>query len=466
MAEQKKELRDYLYHKYIRPTERKAGQGVGIEFELPIVNLRKEAVDFELIHRLSHAFMEQFSFTDPSLDEEGHIYNMTEKKSGDVFSYDCSYNTVEFSFGVEENLNTVYDRFKAYYRFVQDFLQKEDHMLTGMGINPYRDYNQNIPIKNGRYRMLLHHLSSYEKYQDQMEFHELPNFGLFSCASQVQLDLEKESMLEVINTFNRLEPLKALLFANSPYEDYLCARDYFWKKSTHGINPKNVDMYETELKNLDELLDYIASESMYCLDRKGKYMNFAPLPLEEYMEAELIHAEYYNEEKAAYEAVDFVPELEDLKDLRSFKFEDVTFRGTVELRSVCEQPVSEIMSSAAFHTGLMERIPALAELLSEESPLYREGKTPVELRELYVKKELPPFADREELSGLLLKVLSLAEEGLKERGRGEEKFLQPLYRRARLLLSPAREMSQGLEEGKEIEYYIREYAKLPEDEAV
>ncbi len=466
MADRKKELRDYLYHKYILPTERKAGSGVGIEFELPIVNLRKKAVDFALIHRLSYAFMEHFSFQDPSLDEEGHIYNMTDPESGDVFSYDCSYNTVEFSFGVTEDLHLVYARFKDYYRFIQDFLQKEAHMLTGMGINPYREYNHNVPIKNGRYRMLLHHLSSYEKYQGSIDFHQLPNFGLFSCASQIQLDLEKESMLDVLNSFNRLEPLKALLFANSPYEDELCARDYFWRHSSHGINPKNVDMYEADLKNIEELLDYIASESMYCLDKKGKYMNFAPIPLLSYVEQEQIHAEYYNSEKGAYEVIDFVPELSDLKDLRSFKFEDVTFRGTVELRSVCEQPVSEIMSPAAFHTGLMEEIPALSTLLSDQSPLYKDGKSPMELRRLYVKRELPDSVCRKEISGLLQEVLALAEKGLKKRGRGEEVFLKPLYRRAELLLSPAREMTEGLSEGKELEYYIRKFAELPEDEAV
>ncbi len=184
------------------------------------------------------------------------------------------------------------------------------------------------------------------------------------------------------------------------------------------------------------------------------------------MEQEQIHAEYYNSEKEAYEAIDFVPELSDLKDLRSFKFEDVTFRGTVELRSVCEQPVSEIMSPAAFHTGLMEEIPALSALLSDQSPLYKDGKSPMELRRLYVKRELPDSVCRKEISGLLQEVLALAEKGLKKRGRGEEVFLQPLYRRAELLLSPAREMAEGLSEGKELEYYIRKFAELPEDEAV
>ncbi|MFQ9792099.1 MAG: hypothetical protein ACLRX7_01780 [Acutalibacteraceae bacterium] len=40
--------------------------------------------------------------------------------------------------------------------------------------------------------------------------------------------------------------------------------------------------------------------------------------------------------------------------LRSYKFEDLTFRGTIEYRSACCQPVSECMCVAAFHVGLQE----------------------------------------------------------------------------------------------------------------
>lgn len=60
-----------------------------------------------------------------------------------------------------------------------------------MGVNPYRIYNHNVPIPNGRYRMLFHHLGSYKKYQLPMYFHDYPEFGTFSSASQVQLDNSK-----------------------------------------------------------------------------------------------------------------------------------------------------------------------------------------------------------------------------------------------------------------------------------
>ena len=116
-----------------------------------------------------------------------------------------------------------------------------------------------------------------------MYFHPHPEFGTFSSASQVQLDINYEDIPEVINTFSLLEPLKARIFANSVLlgeaEDYLCYRDILWENSTHGINPHNVGPYEYKFKDADELLDYIQSTSIYCTEREGKYVNFRPLSI-------------------------------------------------------------------------------------------------------------------------------------------------------------------------------------------
>ena len=183
------------------------------------------------------------------------------------------------------DLKTVHDaRFRRYYDFLQSCMALYNYTLTGMGINPYRIYNQNVPVPNGRYRMLFHHLHSYTKYRTlPMYFHPHPEFGTFSSASQVQLDINYEDIPEVINTFSLLEPLKARIFANSVLlgeaEDYLCYRDILWENSTHGINPHNVGPYEYKFKDADELLDYIQSTSIYCTEREGKYVNYRPLSI-------------------------------------------------------------------------------------------------------------------------------------------------------------------------------------------
>lgn len=450
-----------IYERYIIPTKRDRTRLVGLEFELPVVNKKNAPVDFNIIHEITDAFIWQFSFHEAVRDDEGFIYSALEEKTGDALSFDCSYNTLEFSFGAEMNLQVVYKRFVRYYTFVQEQLEKYGHTLTGMGINPRYAVNQNIPVVSERYRMLYHHLSSYKNYGQEILFHHHPNFGLFSCASQIQMDAEEKDLVEILNTFTKLEPLKALIFSNSLWgesPDILCSRDNFWRNSLHGLNRHNVDMYDLEFDSVDEIICYIRSMSLYCVERNGKYVNFHPVPLTEYFSKETIKGEYFDGER--YQELSFHPELSDLQYLRSFKFEDLTFRGTVEFRSVCEQPVKEIMTSAAFHAGLMENLHVLTEILNQDHVIYHRGYNASELRRMFVKKELPDTFNWREVSGLLLKILDIAEKGLHKRSLGEEIFLKPLYRRAGELRSPAREMLEGLSRGKTMDDYIEEYGRL------
>jgi gamma-glutamylcysteine synthetase len=333
-----------------------------------------------------------------------------------------------------------------------------------MGVNPNHAVNRYEPIHSERYRMLYRHLSSYPNYTNSsnaIAFHDVPNFGMFSCASQVQLDVEEHEIPEVINTFSKLEPLKALLFANSFWDkrpEYLINRDYFWQNSLHGFNPLNCGAYESEISSVSDIVKYISDMSMYCAERDGKYINFAPTPLREFFLANSITGEYFDGEK--YREITFRPEIGDLKNLRSFKFEDLTFRGTVEFRSVCTQPVGEIMSSSAFHAGLKENLSEITRLLENDTVIYNSGYTAVQLRDMFSKRTLPDFADENELKNLLLEILEIAENGLKKRGMNENVFLKPLYFRAENLLSPAKQMLYELESGKSKEEIILEYASL------
>ncbi|MBQ9885517.1 MAG: glutamylcysteine synthetase [Lachnospiraceae bacterium] len=455
------DIDEAIYNKYIKPTKRRRRDYAGLEFELPIVNLKKQPVDFSVVHKLTDAFIKQFNFENVKLDSNGDIYSAHLGINGDDLSYDCSYNTLELSLGVESSLNVLHERFLDYYTFIQDFFKPYNHMLTGMGINPYHTLNINEPIPVGRYRMLFNYLSSYKRYDGIMPFHSNPNFGMFSCASQIQLDVEEAAVPEVINTFTKLEPLKAILFANSLWgsnNELLCSRDYFWKNSMHGINTHNVDLYDVEFDSPEDIISYIKTMSIYCVERGDKYINFYPVPLEKYFKSDKITGEYFDGEK--YREITFKPEIEDLKYLRSFKFEDLTFRGTIEFRSVCEQPVSEIMAPAALHAGLIENIHELTERLENDRIIYHNGYNVRELRAIFCGRSFPEFIDKKELSKLMTDIISIAEQGLKKRGRDEEKHLSRLYERAESLTSPARQMADGLDAGLPVEYFIDKYARV------
>ncbi len=59
----REEVISRLYDRYIRPTEDKKDSFIGVEIEMPIVNLNGEAVDFDTVHLLTAAFLREFDFT-------------------------------------------------------------------------------------------------------------------------------------------------------------------------------------------------------------------------------------------------------------------------------------------------------------------------------------------------------------------------------------------------------------------
>lgn len=455
------DLNKAIYNKYIAKTERVPAKTVGLEFELPIVNLSEKPVDFRTVHETTEKFVRHFPFTEICRDDDGYIYSATEPVTGDNLSFDCSYNTLEFSFGKEADINLLENRFRNYYSYVQGLLLKNNHTITGMGINPHHKLNRNVPVLSERYRMLFHHLCSYRIYENQILFHDHPNFGLFTSASQVQLDVGKDNLCEVLNTFSLIEPLKALILANSPWGEnfeVLCSRDNFWRNSLHGLNRHNVDMYGLQFESACEVVEYIKSMSIYCVMRDGRYINFHPTPLTEYFSADKVTGEFFDGK--SYKSVTFRPGPEDLEYLRSYKFEDLTFRGTIEFRSVCEQPVSEIFASGAMHAGLIYNIHALTERIADDHVIYHHGYNSSELRRLFVKKDIPDAFNMTEVSRLTLDILDIARDGLKARGFGEEHFLDPLYVRAENLTSPARELADGILSGKAMDYYIEKFGAL------
>lgn len=451
-----------LYEKYIRPTEDNTDRFIGVEIEMPIVNLNRQAVDFSVVHELTKRFCEHFDFTVSGIDDEGNAYCTEKKENGDILSYDCSYNNLELSFGRERDLNIIHDRFYEYYVFIQKFFEPYRYTLTGMGVNPYRKYNRNFPVPNGRYRMLYHHLHSYRKYEGSMTFHPFPEFGTFSSASQVQLDVTADRLVQTLNVMNRLEPLKALLFSNSVMPDYdkdlLCCRDVFWEKSTHGVNPKNIGMYDKEFGALDEVLDYIADTSIYCVERGDKYINFTPINITEYLQADSVIGEYYD--NGVYREITVEPQIDDLKYLRTFKFADLTFRGTIEYRSACTQPIYASMALPAFQIGLLDRLEELDELLQKDDVVYQHGYSPKQLRELLIRRPLPDSIDKDRLYDLLGRIVDLSAKGLKARGLGEEKYLAPLYNRIARHETPAQTMLDALDQGTPIDSIIKDFAKV------
>ena len=456
-------IRNKLYNEFIKPTNQKKNF-IGIEIEIPIVNLDKKAVDFNIVHKITEKFKNQYSdFKSDGIDYDGNIFSLKNPETDDIVCYDCSYNNIEFAMGKEKDLFTINERFCDYYSFVKESFEQYNHTLTGMGINPYRQYNLNQPIPSERYLMLYHHLKSFKNYQNlPMRFHNYPEYGMFSSASQVQLDVHKDNLIQTINVFSKLEPIKALLFSNSVLlgedNDLTCFRDILWEYSTHGVNPHNIGMYNVDFKDISELQSYLESLNMYCVMRDGAYINFPSMNLLEYFQKDYVRGEIYC--KGNYREIDVKPMLSDIKYLRPFKFINLTFRGTVEFRSVCTQPIKDSMCVAAFHLGLKDELDDLEEIITTDDVLYHQGYTATELRKILIHDELPSFLNQKDLCMLTKEIVDLASSGLQERGIGEETFLNPLYARIKNHANPASEIKKLISKGVNLEKIIRDYGNL------
>ena len=456
-------IRNKLYDEFIRPTDQ-IKNFIGVEIEIPIINLNRKAVDFDVVHEVTSKFKKQYSnFNDEGIDYDGNTFALKNSQNDDIFCYDCSYNNIEFAMGREKDLFSIHDRFCEYYTFTKELFEEHNHTLTGMGINPYRKYNDFSPIPNERYLMLYHHLKSFTKYDDlPMYFHKFPEYGMFSSASQVQLDVFRDNLVQTINVFSKIEPIKALLFSNSVLfgadSRKACSRDDLWEYSTHGINPHNVGMYDVDFKNLDDLVAYLESLNIYCVMRDGAYINFETMNLMDYFKNEYVRGEIYD--NGTYKTIEIKPLLSDIKYLRPFKFINLTFRGTVEFRSVCTQPIKDSMTVAAFHLGLKDKINELEDLINNDDVIYHKGYTASELRKLLVLDEIPSFINKKDLCKLSKDIVDLANLSLKERGIGEEKFLKPLYLRIKKHKNPGKEIIESLQKGVSVEKLIHDYGTI------
>ncbi len=120
-----KTLQNALDTRFFAPLRRPRTRRVGVELEFPVWNRATGmATDFAAVHAATDDFLARFPFSDQVRDDEGNIYRATDPNTGDELSFDCSYNTLEISFGPDENLNKTHRLFTAYYTALQEALAK------------------------------------------------------------------------------------------------------------------------------------------------------------------------------------------------------------------------------------------------------------------------------------------------------------------------------------------------------
>ncbi|MDR0405194.1 MAG: hypothetical protein LBH54_00210 [Clostridiales bacterium] len=427
---------------------------VGVELEFPLLNAAKKPVEESVANGLlSHFLRNGFQTEETTRNGTGAFIA---NACGDVLSFDNSYNNFEFALRHGDDLCAIARRFYGYFNTAQNFLKQHNHLLTGMGLHPYRRVLTPSHVDYPVYNMVDGYLRGFPAR------HNAPDFPAYVSSAQTHLDVNLRELPAAATLFARLDFVRAALFSNAAVWDaespasvprgvlpsgivpdgstpeVLCYRDFLWEGSAFPNTGKVDETY----RSVDDVIQSFLNRKMFNKLRGGQYAAFSPVPLGQYFE----NAEYGAKAR-------------DIEQFLSFRNIEITARGTLEVRSDCAQPLCAAFAPAAFSLGLLYRIEDAENLLKNILP----HVTTTALRNRVITSQTrqddgvpPDFA---------LRFVQLAERGLKQRGKGEEQFLSPLYERARRGVCPARETLTRLKNGEPIEAVIADYSD-PGDSSV
>lgn len=407
-----------LKEKYLSNMKEDSELFVGVELEFPIVETNGNKTNIEVTKNLFRTLANLSDFEVEKIDDNQNPIQLIHCSSKDRILFELSYNTIEFAFERAHSINEVAKRFEAYLKIIQQILQEDNHEIQGHGIHPMWNENDNSPVKIERYKMLMAFLAMNGT---GMKTHSYPSYGAFICGNQVQLDVRRDNYLRIINAFNKIEAAKAYLFSNSEFSaeswDTKIARDIFWEESLHGYYKENVGIYPKDYQSEEEFFNNLARTAIFTATREGKSYYFKPIRVEDYLDQKEITTYTADGNEKIIK-----PVKEDLKQHRSYQFQDLTARGTVEFRSVCTQPLETTFAPIAFELGLFVELEKLENYLEDSSFFKNEEQDYRKLRKKYSKKILSK-EEKEAIQSLSKDLLDIAEAGLMKRGYGEEKFL-------------------------------------------
>lgn len=407
-----------LKEKYLSNMKEDSELFVGVELEFPIVETNGNKTNIEVTKNLFRTLANLSDFEVEKRDDDQNPIQLVHCSSKDRILFELSYNTIEFAFERARSINEVAKRFEDYLKIIQPILQENNHEIQGHGIHPLWQENDNSPVKIERYKMLMAFLAMNGT---GMKTHSYPSYGAFICGNQVQLDVRRDNYIRIINAFNKIEAAKAYLFSNSEFSaeawNTKIARDIFWEESLHGYYKENVGIYPKDYQSEEEFFNNLARTAIFTAIREGKSYYFKPIRVEDYLDQKEITAYTADGNEKIIK-----PVKEDLKQHRSYQFQDLTARGTVEFRSVCTQPLETTFAPIAFELGLFVELEKLENFLEDSSFFKNEEQDYRKLRKKYSKKILSK-EEKEAIQSFSKDLLDIAEAGLMKRGYGEEKFL-------------------------------------------
>ncbi len=319
---------------------------------------------------------------------------------------------------------------------------------------------------------------SYIKYFNPQRFPQGHHALYIFAANQVWLDVAHQDVMRQWNVLQALSPVFYALFSNSPLFNnkpigVLEGRDILWEtmlgSSVVGNDSQYFGMTPTPFSTLIEYFDFILLMPFYFDVRGGMgYKLVNPrTTYREFFLAPESEAEFFDGTRFMVR-----PEKSDFWGLQQRTFphvrikyrikEEVTIDKIInalsardeerlfacfeqcflECRAIAAQPQKDISAGPAFLLGLQENILAVETIVQR-----RPYKFWVDLYTVVQQKGLEAEQEDVHVAELAKNLLEIATEGLRKRGFGEERYLQPLWQRVERKRNPSQELVNIWQQG-------------------
>jgi gamma-glutamylcysteine synthetase len=239
-----------------------------------------------------------------------------------------------------------------------------------------------------------------------------------TAADQTHVDIARAELLDAINWMNLLSaPLIALCANSSVYAgragQFLSGREGLLRElgqARYGMTPRRFDDLEEFIRYLCNYRCFILPEGSGFKQINRPFAKYLPRSAESKRFDEFLFHEHYVWNSARARVAN----------------------STIEVRPACQQPPGESLAANAVILGWVESLSEVAAFFTDALgdrawPLMQQYRRAAIRDGLEAKEPAPQFIRR---------LVEIAQAGLSRRGRGEEKFLAPVWKRVERHAAP------------------------------
>lgn len=410
---------------------------VGAELKFPLVTPEGEAVPRETVDALWLHLVQECGWK-PETDETTSLLvgaRLPGPKNETVASCETGYCKTEFSLAHAADLFELEDRLRETVTALVPFAVEHNARFLCHGTLPVNAPGRDLLMKKQRASVWDKTIPSNNriKPEDGDDVH----LFTINAGSHVHVSVRKDQAVETVNVLNGFAGPQIALTAHSSIwkntisDDYCCINEKLWDWWEHASARSGVPA-----RPFTDIADYVRTVSrmrpIYARRPDG------PVVLGDYD----TFAEYFGDPEAKGrnlegKTVGIKPDPADLSLHNSCYWFNARISRyyTVENRVFDQQPQNALLAPAALTLGLVEN--------REEAWDYLDGFDWASLRmarDAACRDGLKATVAGQSLSGMAKVMLTLAENGLKKRRLGEERFLAPFKARHEEGRCPARDV--------------------------